>query len=122
MGLGRRLSPRPGIRFEFSKDLRQHAGRGLEFRQFPQLLPGRLQARDFSPQRRIGIHRGTRLRVYGFAVANAQQVFSAGVHDSPPSSALSPSSRVRNRLCARASCDLEKLVVRPIIAPISLWV
>src|SRR5437868_1300245 len=55
----------------------------------------------------------------GLTVAQTQQVLDTCVHERD-SACGSSSSRMRT--CARESCDLEKLVVRPSRRPISAWV
>ena len=45
-----------------------------------------------------------------------------GIHGQMRHAATSSPSQRRSRTCARASCDLEKLGVLPIIAAISSWV
>ena len=78
----------------------------LRLAQLAQLAPSNADTAPRAPRR--GIH--------GLAVAQAQQMVDRCVHGKDSDCGSSSS---RRRWCARASCDLEKLAVRPIRRAIS---
>src|SRR6266702_8141427 len=89
--------------------------RGAPGRQGLELRHALIQRIELPPARRA--HLGVRAcPAGGLARLQRQQIVHRAMHhDAAPSSSSMP----RRRACARASCDLEKLTVRPICSAIS---